>query len=159
MDENIEFLRDFLEYDSYRIAELIDKLSFPMRQLGQYLRRHVEGPFLIVYRDETDPMYELIELLDGNNFEVEYGHRSSTFLMDAAEVTPLYMETIEVQYEQEPEAESVTVDFDFNYDEWIPEKHNSILRGLRATTLLIDDISFYENLLDESLKPPQRRKE
>lgn len=94
MDENIEFLRDFLECDRYRIAELVNSVPIAMRQIGRLLRQHAEGPFTVIYRDESDPMYELVQLLDGNSFEVKYG---DAFLgAEVAKVTPLYMETIEV---------------------------------------------------------------
>lgn len=160
MDENIEFLRDFLECDRYRIAELIDSVSSAMRQLGHYLRHHVEGPFTVIYRDEDDPMYELIQLLDGNSFEVKYD-TTSVYMsnMMGVKITPLYMETIEVQYEQETEQESEVeqtqsfttyIEYDYEWTLDIPEIHNPPRRrGLRAKTLLIDDALF-----DESLKPP-----
>lgn len=141
MDKDIEFLRDFLDCDRYRIAELIDTLPYAMAKLGYLLRQHTVGPITLVYRDENDPMYELIQLLDGNNFEVEYG--CTLMGMEAAKIFPLYMETIEVQYEPEPE-----------YVPDIPEVKNPPRRGLRAKVLLIDDILFSETLFDEFLKPP-----
>ena len=157
MDVNIEFLRDFLEFDRYRIAELVGSIEVAMRQLGYYLRHHDKGPFTILYRDESDPMYELVQLLDGNSFEVKYG---GTFLgAEVAKVTPLYTETIEVQLVVEPETESVTVYSSVFEDGWatfeIPEVRNpSRRRGLRANIQPVDDAMF-----DKSLKPPQRRKE
>ena len=155
MDECIEFLRDFLEYDRYRIAELVDSVAYAMRQLGDYLRRHDEGPFIILYNDENDPMYELIQLLDGNSFEVKYDNTSVYMSnMRGAKITPLYMETIEVQYIEESETESVTVYSDVfengSTTFEIPEIRNpSRRRGLRAKIQPIDDALF-----DESLKPP-----
>lgn len=154
MDENIEFLRDFLECDRYRIAEMIGSVSIVMRLLGQCLRRHDKGPFTIIYRDEDDPTYELIQLLDGNNFEVKYGSTFAT--LKAAIVTPLYIETIKVEYTEGVETQTTTTN-SFEYDEWTldpPEIRNPSRRGLRVKMRPIDDISF-----DESLKPPQRRKE
>ena len=162
MDVNIEFLRDFLEYDRYRIAELVDSISFAMRQLGHYLRRHDSGPFTVIYRDEDDPMYELIQLLDGNSFEVKYD-TTSVYMnnMRGAKITPLYMETIEVQYIEESETEQIQLvlthdecEYKWEYDcEWtldIPEVRNpSKRRGLRAKIQPVDDAMF-----DESLKPP-----
>lgn len=151
MDANIEFLRDFLEYDRYRIAELVGSIEVAIRQLGYYLRRHDEGPFTILYHDENDPMYELIQLLDGNSFEVKYG---GTFLgAKVAKVTPLYTETIEVQLMVEPETESMSVYNSVFENGWttfeIPEIRNPSRRGLRAKMSPVDDAMF-----GESLKPP-----
>lgn len=151
MDENIEFLRNFLESDRYRIAELVNSIEAALRQLGYYLRRHDKGPFTLIYHDESDPMYELVQLLDGNSFEVKYG---GVFLgVEAAEITPLYKETIEVQLVVEPETESVSVYSSVFEDEWatfeIPEIRNPSRRGLRAKISPVDDALF-----DESLKPP-----
>lgn len=162
MDEDIEFLRDFLECDRYRIAELINILGYAMSKLGYLLRQHTVGPITLVYRDENDPMYELIQLLDGNNFEVEYG--CTLMGMEAAKIYPLYIETIKVQYEPEVEVQSYSMtttytEYATEYVPDIPEVRNPSRRGLRAKALLIDDILFSEKLFDEFLKPPQRRKE
>lgn len=149
MDENIEFLRDFLECDRYRIAELVNSVPIAMRQIGRLLRQHAEGPFTAVYRNERDPMYELIQLLDGNNFEVHYGFTCMGFM--AAKIVPLYMEIIEVQYTPEPEVQSTTTTYT-EYNNWAldpPEIRNPSRRGLRVKIRPIKDI-----LLDESLKPP-----
>lgn len=155
MDANIEFLRDFLECDRYRIAELIDSVPFAMKQLGYYLRRHDEGPFTMLYNDENDPMYELIQLLDGNSFEVRYD-TTSVYMsnMMGAKVIPLYMETIEVQYIEESETELVTVYSDIFENGWTTSEISEIRnpsrrRGFRAKIQPIDDALF-----DESLKPP-----
>ena len=162
MDEDIEFLRDFIDCDRYRIVELIDSVSYAMQKIGHLLRERAEGPFTMVYRDENDPMYELAQLLDGNNFEVHYGF---SFLgLSAAKVTPIYMETIEVQYvpEFDPQSYSTTTTYIEYAGEQIldlPELRNPPRRGLRVKMSLIDDISFDEKLFDEFLKPPQRRKD
>lgn len=155
MDEDIEFLRDFLECDRYRIAELVDSIPDAMRQIGRLLRQHTKGPFTFVYRDESDPMYELIQLLDGNNFEVKYGFTYLTF--QAAKVIPFYTEIIEVEYTPEPEVQSTITTYT-EYNNWTldpPEIRNPSRRGLRAKARLIDEA------LSEikALKPPQRRKE
>lgn len=149
MDEDIEFLRDFLECDRYRIAELVDSVPIAMRQLGKLLRQHAAGPFTIVYRSERDPMYELIQLLDGNNFEVHYGFTYMGLM--AAKIAPFYMEIIEVEYTPEPEVQSTTTTY-AEYNNWTldpPEIRNPSRRGLRAKMRPIDDILF-----DKSLKPP-----
>lgn len=155
MNEDIEFLRDFINCDRYRITELIDSLSQAMQKIGHLLRQRAEGPFTLVYHDENDPMYELAQLLDGNNFEVYYGF---SFLgLSAAKITPIYMETIEVKYDSEeplsmyvPETKSYTK----SASEETPEVRNpSRRRGLRAKMLLIDDALFDEYLK----KPPQRK--
>lgn len=139
MDEDIEFLRDFLECDRYRIAELVDSISDAMHQLGRLLRNHVKGPYQIIYRDENDPMYELIQLLDGNNFEVHYGYNYMGLM--AAKVAPFYMEIIEVEYTPEPEVQSTTTTYT-EYNNWVldpPEIRNPSRRSLRAKIRLIDE--------------------
>ncbi len=157
MDEDIEFLRDFLEYDRYRIAELINILGYAMSKLGYLLRQHTLGPITLVYRDENDPMYELIQLLDGNSFEVKYG--CTLMGMEAAKIYPLYIETIKIQYGSEVEVQSYSVTTTYTesateYIPDIPEIRNPPRRGLRAKVLPIDDILFSETLFDEFLKPP-----
>lgn len=158
MDEDIEFLQNFINYDRNHITELANSIPAALRQIGKWLRKLTKGPFIVIYRDEEDPAYELIQLLDGNNFEVEYG---STFMnFKAANIIPLYMEeTIEIQFELEQEPDTFSTSSTYYDCEWILEKHNSILRGLRAKASLIDDTSFDEKLFDEFLKPPQRRKD
>lgn len=149
MDEDIEFLQNFLECDRYRIAELVDSISDALQQLGRLLRKHVKGPFTIVYRSERDPMYELIQLLDGNSFEVHYGFTYMEW--NAAQIAPFYTEIIEVEYTPEPEVQSTTTTY-AEYNNWTldpPEIRNPSRRGLRAKIRPIDDVLF-----DESLKPP-----
>jgi len=140
MDEDIEFLRDFLECDRYRIAELVDSVPIAMRQLGKLLRQHAAGPFTIVYRNERDPMYELIQLLDGNNFEVHYGFTYMGLM--AAKIAPFYMEIIEVEYTPEPEVQSCSMATYSEYNNWTldsPEIRNPPRRGLRVKARLIDE--------------------
>ena len=149
MDEDIEFLQNFLECDRYRIAELVDSVPIAMRQLGKLLRQHAAGPFTIVYRNERDPMYELIQLLDGNNFEVHYGFTYMGLM--AAKIAPFYMEIIEVEYTPEPEMQSTTTTY-AEYNNWIPdplEIRNSSRHEPRMRIRSIKDV-----LSDESLKPP-----
>lgn len=137
MDEDIEFLQNFLECDRYRIAELVDSLPMAMQKIGSLLRQHAIGPFTVVYRNERDPLYELIQLLDGNNFEVQYGF---TFMgLMAAKITPFYTEIIEVKYTPESEVQSTTTTYS-EYNNWVPdplEIRNPSRRGLRAK--LIDE--------------------
>ena len=149
MDEDIEFLRDFLECDRYRIAELVNSIPDALQQLGRLLRKHVKGPYQIIYRNERDPMFELIQLLDGNSFEVHYGFTYMGLM--AAKVAPFYTEIIEVEYTPESEVQSTTTYTEYN--NWISEPQeirNSSRRGLRAKARLIDEA------LSEikSLKPP-----
>ena len=156
MDEDIKFLQDFLAYDRYRIAELVDSHSIlpSLKRLGQLLREHFKGPFIVPYLGENDTMYELIQLLDGNNFEVQYGFTYLTF--EAAKITPIYTETIEVQCVQEFDSQSYSTTTTYTGEQTLdlPELRNPPRRGLRAKMPLIDDISFDEKLFDEFLKPP-----
>ena len=154
MDEDIEFLQNFLECDRYRIAELVDSISDALQQLGRLLRKHVQGPYQIIYRNERDPMFELIQLLDGNNFEVHYGFTYMGLM--AAKVAPFYTEIIEVEYTPESEVQSTTTTY-AEYNNWISdplEICNSSRHEPRMKIRSIKDV-----LLDKSLKPPQRRKE
>ena len=149
MDEDIEFLRNFIEYDRYRIAELSDSLPNLMSIIGRLLRSHAAGPFSVVYRDENDLKYEFIQLLDGNNFEVDYGS-TRIGVVFIGQITPLYPET------------TATVESKIELTEYIldePEIINPPHRGLRAKMPLINDITFDGRPLSELIKPPQCRKE
>ena len=94
MNKNIQFLRDFLSHDRWRIAELRETLYDVMERLGEYLQQ--QAPFAIVlYKDENDPIYEFAQLLDGNNFIIE--EEPDRFGMHVLKLTPIYSETIEVE--------------------------------------------------------------
>lgn len=148
MDEDIEFLRNFIEYDRYRITELIDSLSFVLRAIGSLLRNHNKGPFTILYRGENDPIYELIQLLDGNNFEVDYGLNSGSICI--ASITPLYPKIVEIQLE--PTYHTTTNNI---LNKIANESALKIYRGLRAKTLLIDDDLTIDGIpLKKSIEPP-----
>lgn len=148
MDADIEFLRNFIEYDRYRITELIDSLSFVLRAIGRLLRNHDKGPFTILYRGENDPIYELIQLLDGNNFEVDYGLNSGSICI--ASITPLYMNIVEIQLE--PTYHTTTNNI---LNKIVNESASEIYRGLRAKTLLIDDDLTIDGIpLKKSIEPP-----
>lgn len=156
MNLDIEFLHDFILYDRKHLEDLYDSLYFPLQQIGNRLRRKFPQ-LIIVYDSEDSPMYELIELLDGNNFEINYGKTVDNRC--AAEAIPLYPETIEVTYDPETEVQTWYTESASEYVPYVPEVRNPPRRGLRAKVLLIDDISFNEKLFDEFLKPPQRRKD
>lgn len=151
IDDDVALVRDFILYDKDAILTLYSSLFFALRGIGKALRLK-QREMWALYKSETDPMYELIELLDGNNFIVEYNDEVCGHL--AAKIIPLYSETIEV---------SCTYTASCTYEEYAecaeyvpepPEVRNPLRRGLRAKTLLIDDISFNEKLFDEFLKPP-----
>ena len=160
MNKNIQFLRDFLSYDRWRIAELREILYDVMDRLGEYLQQR--APFAIVlYKDEDDPIYEFAQLLDGNNFIIEEG--PDRFGLPALKLIPIYPETIEVECTYEVQETPISVQTTYNeyYDLSdyackceLASIHNPPRRGLRAKTMLIDDISFNEKLFDEFLKPP-----
>lgn len=156
MNLDIEFLHDFILYDRKHLEDLYEPLYFALQQIGNRLRRKFPQ-LIIVYDSEDSPMYELIELLDGNNFEINYGKTVNNRC--AAEVIPLYPETIEVTYDSETEIQTWYTESATEYVSYIPEVRNPPRRGLRAKILLIDDVSFNEKLFDEFLKPPQHRKE
>lgn len=165
MNKNIQFLRDFLSYDRWRIAELREVLYDVMNRLGKFLQQQAPS-ITILYKDEDDPMYELAQLLDGNNFIIE--EAPDRFGLYALKLIPIYSETIEVECTYEVQETSIPVQTTYNeyYDLSdyackceLASIRNPPRRGLRAKTMLIDDISFNEKLFDEFLKPPQHRKE
>lgn len=137
MKPDIEFLHDFILYDREHLEDLYEPLYLALQAIGDRLRRKFPS-LTIIYKTEDSPMYELIELLDGNNFEIKYGQTVLGYA--AVEAIPLYPETTPT-VELEIEAIEYVPD--------IPEVRNPPRRGLRAKTLLLD-----EALFDESLKPP-----
>ncbi len=165
MDSDIEFLQDFLFYDKWRIRELQFSLYSALQKLGSLLRNK-ESSITIVYESEDTPMYELVELLDGNNFQVNYG--LSVFGCDAAKLIPNYPETAEIVYVEEPfEAlaetyytatatatatatdtyyTSVSYSYPPDHTYGLPEKRESFQHEIEST-------------IDKVLKPPWRRKE
>lgn len=150
MDEDVALVRDFILYDKDAILTLYSPLFFALRGIGKALRLK-QREMWVMYKSETDPIYELIELLDGNNFIVEYNDEVCGHL--AAKIIPLYPETIEVSctYTATTYTEYAAC------AEYVPEPseiRNPSRRGLRAKTLLIDDIVFNEKLFNEFLKPP-----
>lgn len=155
MNKDIQFLRDFLSCDRWRIAELRDILYAEMQQIGQMLRRN-QPFFSIVFDDEGDPLWELAQLLDGNNFKVEYSTRGNVFQI--ATITPIYLETIEVEYEstREPDLlqtlEAIAAEADIECEEKVIEspKHYDFIFDLYNNTAATSDIMY-----DEVLKPPQ----
>lgn len=140
MNPDIEFLHDFILYDREHLEDLYEPLYLALQAIGDRLRRKFPS-LTIIYKTEDSPMYELIELLDGNNFEIKYGQ--TVFGYAAVEAIPLYPETNTPTATVELEIEATEHTSD------IPEVRNPPRRGLRAKTLLLD-----EALFDESLKPP-----
>lgn len=111
MNKNIQFLRDFLSYDRWRIAELREVLYQAMDRLGELLQQR-EPSATILYKDEDDPMYELAQLLDGNNFIVEKG--PNRFGMYSLKLIPIYSETIEVECTYEVQEAPTPVQTTYN---------------------------------------------
>ena len=152
MDADIEFLRNFIEYDRYRIDELNkmnNDISYMMRMVGCLLRNHAPGPITIPYHNENDIKYEFLQLLDGNNFEVEYGFTLiGSFYI--AKLTPLYPQIIEKQ--QELDYHATTTDI---LNKITIGSAPEIYRGLRANTLLIDDnLTIDGKSIKISIQPP-----
>ena len=152
MDADIEFLRNFIEYDRYRIDELNkmnNDISYMMRMVGCLLRNHAPGPITIPYHNENDIKYEFLQLLDGNNFEVEYGFTLiGSFYI--AKLTPLYPQIIEKQ--QELDYHATTTDI---LNKITIGSALEIHRGLRANTLLIDDnLTIDGKSIKISIQPP-----
>lgn len=154
MNEDIQFLQDFLSYDNWRIAQLCDQLSYVLERIGQMLRRNMPY-FEILFDDENDPYCELVQLLDGNNFKVEYEKHGNVF--QKATVYPCYLEIIEVECERECE----------------PTEEPSLLQTLEAIAAeahieyeerIIESSEHYDSIFDlynsaaaandEVLKPP-----
>lgn len=160
MNKNIQFLRDFLSHDRWRIAELRESIYDVMNKLGEYLQQRAPS-ITILYKDEDDPIYELAQLLDGNNFIIK--EMPNFFGMHSLKLMPIYSETIEVECTYEVQETPVPVQT--TYNEYynlstyackceLASIRNQPRRSLHAKTMLIDDVSFNEKLFDEFLKPP-----
>lgn len=145
IDDDVALVRDFILYDKEAIVTLYPSLMFALRGIGKALRNK-QREMWALYKSESDPIYELLELLDGNNFIVEYNQVICDQL--AAKLIPLYPETIEVSCTYTEYAECA------EYVPEPPEVRNPSRRGLRAKAPLIDEISFNKKLFDEFLKPP-----
>lgn len=158
MNKDIQFLRDFLSCDRWRIAELRDILYAEMQQIGQMLRRN-QPFFSIVFDDEGDPLWELAQLLDGNNFKVEYSTRGNVFQI--ATITPIYLETIEVEYEsaREPDLlqtfETIVAEIEAEADTEYEEKITNSSKHYDSIFDLYNNAAAASNMMyDEVLKPP-----
>lgn len=151
IDDDVALLRDFIHYDKDAILDLYPTLYIAMRGIGKGLRNK-QPVMAVMYNSETDPMYELMELLDGNNFIVEYDYAVMGG-RPIAKIIPMYPETIEVSctYTATTYTEYAA---SAKYVPEPPEIRNPPRRGLRAKAPLIDEISFNEKLFDELLKPP-----
>lgn len=111
MNKNIEFLRDFLSYDRWRIAELRETLYSVMEKLGELLRQR-EPSVNVFYKDENDPIYEFVQLLDGNNFIIK--EAPDLFGMHSLKLIPIYLETIEVECTYEVQETPIPVQTTYN---------------------------------------------
>lgn len=111
MNKNIQFLRDFLSHDRWRIAQLRETLYGIMERLGEFLQQG-EPHINIFYKDENDPAYELVQLLDGNNFIIE--EAPDRFGMHSLKLIPIYSETIEVECTYEVQETSIPVQTTYN---------------------------------------------
>ena len=111
MNKNIQFLRDFLSHDRWRIAELRETLYGIMERLGEFLQQR--EPYInISYKDEDDPTYELVQLLDGNNFIIE--KKPDLFGMHCIKLIPIYSEIIEVECTYEVREAPIPVQTTYN---------------------------------------------
>lgn len=155
MNEDIQFLQDFLSYDSWRIAQLCDQLSYVLERIGQMLRKNTPY-FEILFDDENDPYCELVQLLDGNNFKVKYEKHGNVF--QKATVYPCYLEIIEVEWERECEEpdllqtlEAIAAEANTECEERVIEspKHYNFIFDLYNNAAATSDIMY-----DEVLKPP-----
>lgn len=111
MNKNIQFLRDFLSHDRWRIAELRDTLYSVMEKLGELLQQR-EPRVNVFYKDENDPIYEFAQLLDGNNFIIE--EAPDLFGMHSLKLIPIYSETIEVECIYEVQETPIPVQTTYN---------------------------------------------
>jgi hypothetical protein len=111
MNKNIQFLRDFLSYDRWRIAQLRETLYSAMERLGEFLQQR-EPSVTILYKDEDDPAYELAQLLDGNNFIIET--MPDRFCMHSLKLVPIYSEIIEVECTYEVQEIPIPVQTTYN---------------------------------------------
>ena len=143
MNKNIQFLRDFLSHDRWRIAQLREVLYDAMEKLGNFLR-HREPFVYLSYKDEDDPAYELVQLLDGNNFIIE--EVPDRFGMHSVKLIPIYSEIIEVKCTYEIQETQIPVQTTYNeyydlsayaYKCELASIHNESKRLLRAYHTLI----------------------
>lgn len=151
MNKDIQFLRDFLSCDRWRIAELRDILYAKMQQIGQMLRRN-QPFFSIVFDDEGDPLWELAQLLDGNNFKVEYEKHGNVF--QKATVYPCYLETIEVECERECEEPSLLQTLEAIAAEASTDCEERVIESPKHYDFIFDLYNNAATASDEVLKPP-----
>lgn len=71
MHSDIEILQDFVAYDKSHLDDLYLDLPYTLNLISRNLQEKAKS-FYLVYlnRPDNDPIFELIELLDGNNFIV-----------------------------------------------------------------------------------------
>lgn len=111
MNKNIQFLRDFLSHDRWRIAELRESIYDVMERLGKFLQQRAPS-ITILYKDEDDPIYELTQLLDGNNFIIK--EAPDLFGMHSLKLIPIYSEIIEVECTYEVQEIPIPVQTTYN---------------------------------------------
>lgn len=88
MHSDIETLQDFVAYDKSHLDDLYPDIPFTFDMINRALYEKAESFFLVYgHKPGNDPILELIELLDGNNFTV-----IDNSIYQVAKIIPLYPE-------------------------------------------------------------------
>ena len=71
MNKYIQIFIDFLQTDKEYVEKFLDNLTPCIVTIGEYLERHLK----IFYSTYDEKIFELLDLMDGNGFEIVYhGH-------------------------------------------------------------------------------------
>ena len=71
MNKYIQIFIDFLQTDKEYVEKFLDTLTPCIVTIGEYLERHLK----IFYSTYDEKIFELLDLMDGNGFEIVYhGH-------------------------------------------------------------------------------------
>lgn len=88
MHKDIEILENFLAYDKSHLDDLYAAIPYTLNAINQKLYEKAEFFYLVYGDDFNDPLHELVELLDGNNFTII----NSSDRHELVRVIPLYPE-------------------------------------------------------------------
>ena len=154
MDKDIRYLKRFLAYDKWRIDELCDILHDVLITFGQRLQAGANK--IVVLYKQNDELSELVELLDGNNFNIVY--RNPGAYLVVAELIPIYHVMMDDDDEDEEETVEAEIETFTAADETFKREHECsfsapdkvTIRGFRSKIPTVDDFP----LFDEEFKPP-----
>lgn len=155
MNKDIRYLKRFLDYDKWRIDELCDKLDPQLTIIGQRLQSNTNK--IVILYVTNDELYELVELLDGNNFEVVY-HDPPNAPIGVADLIPIYHVIMDEDEDEDEEEVEVKIETFTTADATFEREHECsfsaptkvTIRGFRSRIPVIDDLP----LFDKEFKPP-----